>query len=118
MQNDTPARYIDRLPTELYPIVIDHIGPDLISHVYFSRLNPRIASCYVGLGRAFWEPVLRESGLGSLAVESTAMLDEDWETVAVQCAEHVVSCQHPACGMGRLRANGMSCYNTMTHWHG
>ncbi|KAI0692488.1 hypothetical protein BC835DRAFT_1356900 [Cytidiella melzeri] len=97
--------YVDLLPTELYPMIIEHIGFDLISHVYFSQLNARIEACYRCLGRAFWEPVCRASGLACQPAEHASLTNEDWADLAFECAGHALSCQHPACGMGRLREN-------------
>lgn len=104
MEASYPANYLERLPTELFPIIIENIGLDLIAHVSFSKLILRIGLCYGGRGKGFWEPICRASGLegSKCALDS----DESWESFAFKCVEHALSCSHPACGITRLRENG------------
>lgn len=99
-----PTNCLELLPTELFPIIIDHINLDLVAHVYFYKLLPRISACYAGRGRDFWEPICRASGLGCPIGVIT--LEDEWQKFAFECAEHAATCPHPACGLTRLRENG------------
>lgn len=96
--------YLDRLPTELFPLIIDNIGLDLVAHVTFCKLLPRVKHCYKGRGRAFWEPICRTSGL--VCPQCSRDDDRAWSSFAIECGEHAERCKHPACGMTRLRENG------------
>lgn len=89
-----PSSYLGLLPTELFPIIIDDIGLDLIAHFSFSKLHPRITTCYTRRGQAFWEPVCRASGLNCAAY--VLATDGQWWEAAFQCAEHALACKHPA----------------------
>lgn len=105
-----PTNYLDLLPVELIQKIFEYLGHDLIAHVTFSKLRPNIHECcYKGLGRKFWEPKLRASGL-SYSDEDVEMHihefdDEDWEQLAADHVEHAETCTYSRCGLAVLREN-------------
>lgn len=104
----SPTDLLDTLPLELISLIFDNIGHDLVAHVAFSKLRPYIYDCcYRNRGRAFWQPVLRASGIGRLHKDDNLDEDDAWERLAFECVEHAVVCSHHECGMTLLRKNGM-----------
>lgn len=102
----------DLLPLEILSMIADLLrGSDLVGHVVLSEFRKDFRDYYYeGRGRDFWEPLLRANGLSTTAEEN--LEDKDWAELAVTCVKHVEVCQHPQCGMARLRENSELRYHS------
>ena len=102
----------DLFPAELWLYIKSHFSEwDLLTHVAFSLISESLTEFLYGdedEEAAFWEALCFKNGLGVLPEEAANSVS--WKPVALDRMMDAFRCKHPACGVARLRVNGMCSF--------
>ena len=111
---------LDRLPVELLvQIRNDFDELDFVTHAGFLLASSLTDALYDEISDQYWLHALSFNGLSAMAPADRYNIwhghrDEqlkperewDWELMALEYAEHISGCTHPACGRRLLQENG------------